>query len=171
MSTTDFLDCWPVEAKHVSDEAPDAAKDGPSLYRFWHERLDWIIGDFDTAVGDSEQKLVSALLLKACVRFLFGGQEDNSAAIFGGDADMIATGLVMATTEMLETKKFVMIEPLAIEAGLNYMQHAHRLLKYFADMLFDERNDIFLNPQIKGKLFEFVVAVRFMQGWWRDPGM
>lgn len=80
---------------------------------------------------------------------------------------MVATGLVMTTTEEMAGRRFKLAEPLAVRAGLNYLLQVRptALMDYFAFELFDERNELLDDPTYRGKLVEFVVAIRFMHSF------
>jgi hypothetical protein len=63
-----------------------------------------------------------------------------------------------------------MSEPIVLSAGLNYLADVNDqiLMEYFAKQLFSPLGPPNLTPQERGHVMEFVIALRFIQGWWLE---
>jgi hypothetical protein len=148
----------------------DSSSSHASAYFFWKERIHWTIEPFDPR-NDSPftKKLVSDTLLKLCLSFLFG---DGANIDYSPDLDLVSTSLVMVSNT-LDGWQACMAEPIVLSAGLNYLadQDSNILMNYFADQLFSPLGPPNLSPQARGTMMEFVIALRFIQGWWREPGL
>lgn len=141
-----------------------------SLYWFWDDRYSYVIEDF---VSDdsklAERKLVSDILLKLCVSFMFSDSPD-SLEFDPATANMVSTGLVMIS-KVEDKYRCFMAEPMSLCAGLNYFatQKSDAILGYFSSQLFTSTySPQNLTPQERGNLMELVIAVRFLQGWWME---
>ncbi len=141
-----------------------------SLYKFWEDRYHCVIGKFKTNSNVAERKLVSDILLKLCVSYLFSDSPDT-LEFDPETADMVSTGLVMISKVDNKYRCF-MAEPMSLFAGLNYFaaQKSGEILLYFSSQLFTSTTTSQnLSPQERGNLMELVIAVRFLQGWWMEP--
>jgi hypothetical protein len=148
----------------------DSSLSHSSPYFFWKERIHWTIEPFSPKYNSPFSKmLVSDTLLRLCLSFLFG---DGTNIDYSPDLDLVSTSLVMVSNTV-NGWQACMAEPIVLSAGLNYLadQDSNILMKYFADQLFCPLGPPNLSPQARGTLMEFVIALRFIQGWWLEPSL
>ncbi|KAJ3268318.1 hypothetical protein HDV01_003119 [Terramyces sp. JEL0728] len=146
----------------------DSALSNSSPYFFWQQRIDWTIQPIErTNTRAFQTRLVSDTLIKLCLSFLFG---DGSNIVYSPDFDLVSTSLVMVTKRSNEWRA-TMAEPIVLSAGLNYLAdvNAQLLMDYFANQLFSPLEPSNLTHQERGHMMEFVIALRFIQGWWLEP--
>ena len=146
----------------------DTSLSNSSLYFFWQQRIDWTIQPIErTSTYSFETRLVSDTLIKLCLSFLFG---NGSSIVYSPDLDLVSTSLVMVTKKSKEWHA-TMSEPIVLSAGLNYLAdvNAQILMEYFAKQLFSPLGPPNLTRQERGHMMEFVIALRFIQGWWLEP--
>ncbi|KAJ2989199.1 hypothetical protein HDV02_005127, partial [Globomyces sp. JEL0801] len=158
------------KASLISPEPQHKVFNG-SLYAFWENRYRCVIEAFQSCSDFSKQKLVADILLELCVSNLFS----DSPVYLEFDpetADMVSTGLVMIS-KLNNKYRCFMVEPMALSAGVNLFATENRetIFDYFASHLFT-KIDSALNftPQQRGNFMELVIALRFLQGWWLEPG-
>jgi hypothetical protein len=149
----------------------DSSLSHASPYFFWKERIDWTIQPIVTKNSSAfETRLVSDTLIKLCLAYLFG---DGSNIVYSPDFDLVSTSLVMVTKLSNNSNEWraTMAEPIVLNAGLNYLadQQSQILMDYFGNQLFSPLGPPNLTPQERGHMMEFVIALRFIQGWWLEP--
>ncbi|KAJ2989875.1 hypothetical protein HDV02_004732, partial [Globomyces sp. JEL0801] len=148
----------------------DPSLGNSSPYYFWEQRISWTFGPIDKKdVSAFEVRQVSDTLIRLCLSFLFG---DGSSMDVSPGTDLVSTGLVMIT-KSLHSWQARMAEPLVLTAGLNFLadQGPGLMLDYFANKLFAPVEPLNSTPQERGHMMELVIALRFVQGWWLEPGM
>lgn len=146
-------------------------KSGPdwSFYSFWKNRL--FLDIQPLLKGDKDgrhRRLVSDVLLKLCVSFLFGDREDIP---YSTDLDLVSTSLVMVSSKKAGAEwEARMAEPIVLDACINHMVDLDPkyLMKYFTSKLFEPLVVVNPSAQERGHMMEFVIALRFMQGWWSE---
>ncbi|KAJ3236420.1 hypothetical protein HDU81_010803 [Chytriomyces hyalinus] len=108
-------------------------------------------------------------LLKFCTASLFGNRARES---IHQDLDLVSTCLVMVNYERKNWEAF-MTEPMVIAAGMNFLadQHRYAMSNYFAPTFLAPVGGPSLSPQERGNQMELIIAVRFIQGWWQEPGL
>ncbi|KAI9352624.1 hypothetical protein BDR26DRAFT_196928 [Obelidium mucronatum] len=147
----------------------DTALSSSAPYFFWRDHIDLSVEPLQRSTNAFafQKRLVSDVLLKLCVDFLFG---DGKCISFSPDLDMVSTCLVMVHLET-DTWESSMAEPLVLCAGLNYLadQAPDALTDYFAGQLFAPLSPANITPQERSHRMELVIALRFMQGWWQEP--
>ncbi|KAI8891956.1 hypothetical protein BC833DRAFT_612966, partial [Globomyces pollinis-pini] len=142
-----------------------------SLYDFWENRYRCIIEAFQSCSDFSKQKLIADILLELCVSNLFS----DSPVYLEFDpetADMVSTGLVMIS-KLNNKYRCFMVEPMALSAGVNFFATQNReiIFDYFASHLFTKiDNPLNFTPQQRENFMKLVIALRFLQGWWLEPG-
>jgi len=142
--------------------------DNSSPYYFWQQRIGWTIQPIEKT-DSFGNRLVSDILIKLCLSFLFGY---GSIIVYSPDLDLVSTSLVMVAKKSNEWHA-TMSEPIVLSAGLNYLADANAqiLMEYFAERLFSPLGPPNLTPQERGHMMEFVIALRFIQGWWLEPNL
>ena len=168
ISSSDINDCFRSYVRDMTTNF-DSSLSNSSLYFFWKQRIDWTIQPIErTSTSSFETRLVSDTLIKLCLCFLFG---DGSSIVYSPDLDLVSTSLVMVSNKKFNEWRATMSEPIVLSAGLNYLAdvNAQILMEYFAKQLFSPLGPPNLTPQERGHMMEFVIALRFMQGWWLEP--
>jgi hypothetical protein len=163
--SSDINNCF---CRYVEDMTTnyDSALSNSSPYYFWEQRIDWTIQPIEKNTHAFETRLVSDTLMKLCLSFLFG---NSSSIVYSPNLDLVSTGLVMVTKKPFDWYA-TMAEPIVLSAGLNYFADVNneKLMEYFAKQLFSPLGQPNLSPQERGHVMEFVIALRFIQGWWLE---
>ncbi|KAK6091335.1 hypothetical protein MT418_8556 [Batrachochytrium dendrobatidis] len=139
-----------------------------SFYCFWEDRIDRVIESIEKANSCPVKiKSVSEILVKLCISFLFG---DGSSMSYSPELDLVQTGLVMVS-KVIDGWHARMTEPIVLTAGLNYLadKKTSVLMDYFANQLFSPVKAPNLSRSEWGHMMEYVIALRFIQGWWLQP--
>ncbi|OAJ41499.1 hypothetical protein BDEG_25082 [Batrachochytrium dendrobatidis JEL423] len=139
-----------------------------SFYCFWEDRIGRVIESIEKANSCPVKiKSVSEILVKLCISFLFG---DGSSMSYSPELDLVQTGLVMVS-KVIDGWHARMTEPIVLTAGLNYLadQETPVLMDYFANQLFSPVGVPNLSRSERGHMMEYVIALRFIQGWWLQP--
>ena len=114
--SSDINDCFRSYIRDMTTKY-DSALYNSSLYYFWEQRIGWIIEPFnETDKQFFNTRLVSNMLIKLCISYLFG---DGSSMSFSPDVDLVSTSLVMVKKDP-NCWNASMGEPLVLIAGLNY---------------------------------------------------
>jgi hypothetical protein len=147
----------------------DSSLHRASPYFFWKQRIESTIEPLLNINNYSSTELVADLLIKLFISFLFG---DGSSIKYSPDLDLVSTGLVMIKKNPNDWSAS-MPEPIVLIAGLNYLAdcNSNSLLDYFAKQLFLPIGPTRLSAQERGNVMEFVIALRFIQGWWLEEPM
>ncbi|KAJ2989876.1 hypothetical protein HDV02_004733 [Globomyces sp. JEL0801] len=167
--SSDINGCFREYARDMTTRY-DPSLGNSSPYYFWEQRISWTFGPIDKKdVSAFEVRQVSDTLIRLCLSFLFG---DGSSMDVSPGTDLVSTGLVMIT-KSLHSWQARMAEPLVLTAGLNFLadQGPGLMLDYFANKLFAPVEPLNSTPQERGHMMELVIALRFVQGWWLEPGM
>ncbi|KAK5673132.1 hypothetical protein QVD99_000590 [Batrachochytrium dendrobatidis] len=139
-----------------------------SFYCFWKDRIDWSIKPIKNADScAAETRSVSEILVKLCISFLFG---DGSSMSYSPELDLVQTGLVMVS-KVIGGWHARMAEPIVLTAAVNYFADKNTpvLMDYFANQLFSPVGVPNLSCSERGYMMEYVIALRFIQGWWLQP--
>jgi hypothetical protein len=166
MNSPDINNCFRSYIRDMTTNF-DSSLSNSSPYFFWQQRIDWTIQPIErTSTYSFDNRLVSDTLIKLCLSFLFG---NGSSIVYSPDLDLVSTGLVMVTKKSNEWHA-TMSEPIVLSAGLNYLADVNEqiLMEYFAKQLFSPLGPPNLTPQERGHVMEFVIALRFIQGWWLE---
>jgi hypothetical protein len=135
-------------------------KDGFSLYLFWQKYFETSIQNYGP---DGQPYLVREMLVDMAMDYLLQTSEKKRY----DQADLVDTALVRLHREGKEYF-YTIAEPLSIVAGLKFMNSIdpHPLIKRLVNYCFNTSN--LENPQSIGKRVELIVAIRCLQGWWRE---
>ncbi|KAK5668104.1 hypothetical protein QVD99_005144 [Batrachochytrium dendrobatidis] len=89
---------------------------------------------------------------------------------YSPELDLVQTGLVMVS-KVIDGWHARMTEPIVLTAGLNYFadKKTSVLMDYFANQLFSPVKAPNLSRSEWGHMMEYVIALRFIQGWWLQP--
>ena len=143
-------------------ETSTALKSSP--YFFWKDRFEWSIKGFQSS--GTLSTAVHEILIRLCTSALFG---DGSSVEFSADLDLVSTGLIMInkTPNQWQAR---MAEPIALMAGMNFVAdyYEHLMMDRLAAPLFSPFAPQYLTPSGRGVRMEMIIALRFLQGWWRE---
>ena len=169
INSSDINNCFRSYVNEMTTNF-DSSLSSSSPYFFWQQRIDWSIQPIEkTSTYSFETRLVSDTLIKLCLSFLFG---NGSSIVYSPDLDLVSTSLVMVAKKSNEWHA-KMSEPIVLSAGLNYLAdvNAQILMEYFANRLFLPLGPPNMTPQERGHMMEFVIALRFIQGWWLEANL
>ncbi|KAJ3236419.1 hypothetical protein HDU81_010802 [Chytriomyces hyalinus] len=140
-----------------------------SLYCFWQEQISWTVSPLVDNKNPFDPRFVSQMLLKFCITSLFGNRGPEN---IDSDLDLVSTSLVMVRREGRGWQAF-MTEPMVIAAGVNYMadQYPDAISNYFASTFLAPVGGASLTPQERGNQMELIIAIRFMQEWWKEDSL
>ncbi|EGF79398.1 hypothetical protein BATDEDRAFT_25721 [Batrachochytrium dendrobatidis JAM81] len=167
IDSTDINDCYRGYIKEMMTKSGMYSPHS-SFYCFWKDRIDRVIESIEKANSCPVKiKSVSEILVKLCISFLFG---DGSSMSYSPELDLVQTGLVMVS-KVIDGWHARMTEPIVLTAGLNYFadKKTSVLMDYFANQLFSPVKAPNLSRSERGHMMEYVIALRFIQGWWLQP--
>jgi hypothetical protein len=133
-----------------------------SLGRFWQVNFNKSISIYASG-SQQNQFTIGSLLVDMALDYL---QMKPNHRYLG--LDLVDTALVRLHRDGFDKFSYTMAEPLAIQAGLNFMSSIipHPFMERFAWQIFNTSSGE--TAQSIGKLMELVVAIRCTQSWWSD---
>lgn len=170
MSSEPFLDVFEttldVYIKNMTFDA--GANDKTCLYSFWkkHSVNRSVINDFKLNENTEALQSVNVFncLLELLLNHLIDDPKDSKSLT--ANVDLVDTALTRLIKNENETQyTYKICEPLAAEAGLNFLKSLGT--DYLSNIIIVQMRAVCCTPQNFGKLFEFLLAVRSLGGWWK----
>ena len=134
-----------------------------SYYSFWKSNMNNLIGNFEKSITNSHQNHIWTILLDLCIANLFG---NVTCSNFNPDMDMVETGLVMIDRNGFW--KCSMIEPMVLNAGMNFMatEHPNAFMNYFMDEIFSPKLPQNLTESERGNRMELIITLKILNEFW-----
>lgn len=152
----------------------DCVKDGMefSLYTQWQTKWNAYLIEYQREPNSASQGAIRVLdvLVELVIGYFFRDLDFSTVPVHDlKDIDLVSTALVRVSQHSSNEMSYSIVEPLPVIAGINFLadQHPNTVLDALSSSLWNKSAHT-SNEQAKGKTLEFIVALRFRQGWWLD---